>query len=292
MYWSVDCTGQPVQARKHSYVQAFAIYGLSEYYRATGETKALSAAQELFKLLNRFAYEPQHGGYLEGRARNWSAQEENQLSSREPVSRKSMNTLLHVLEGFTNLLRVWDDTILRERVAELVDIFSQHVIDPQTSHFRLFFDDAWNVSGDITSNGHDVEGSWLLCEAAKTLGDPALIARTQTEAVKIAGAVMKDGLWPDGSLIYEARGKTSINEERHWWVVAEGMVGFYNAYQLTGEPQFAQAARRCWDFAEEHFFDRQNGEWFKVLDAQYIPVPEPPKNWSLGMPVPSQPGLF
>jgi cellobiose epimerase len=277
VYWTVDAQGGSLQTRKHSYAQAFAIYGLSEYYRASGDSTALQLAQQLFELLDRHAYEPVFGGYLEGRAQDWSATADMRLSEKEIDAQKSMNTLLHLLEAFTNLYRVWPDSHLRLRIQELTGIFLEHIISPAGQHLRLLFDERWNSLVNTVSYGHDIEASWLLLESANVLGISELTARVKAASVRLAQAVYDQGLWPDGSVVLEQDEGGQRNPERHWWPLTEGMVGFYNAYQLTGQPHFAQASKRCWQFAQQKMVDRQHGDWFKVLGANYQPKPGYPK---------------
>jgi len=272
IYWLIDAHGQPVSARKHSYAQAFAIYGLAEFYRTTGDPQALALAQQIFGLLERHAHDPIDGGYIEGCGPAWDTLADMRLSDKEPNCRKSMNTLLHILEGYTNLLRAWEDPLLRIRLRELLELFFDRVLDARTDHFHLFFDDAWHVLPGHISYGHDIEGSWLLVEAAEALGDPALIAHAQQVAVRMAGAVYAEGLAADGSVIYDREADGKANGDKHWWAQAEGVVGFYNAYQLTDDPRFREAARGCWRVIQEQFVDRTHGEWFKVLDAQGVPL--------------------
>jgi mannobiose 2-epimerase len=272
VYWMVDYLREPVNDRKHSYAQAFAIYGLSEYYRATREVRSLQIAQQLFQQLEAHAYDPTFKGYVEGCNREWGALADMRLSDKEINCRKSMNTLLHIMEAYTNLLRVWDDENLRRRLRELIEVFLEYVIDPQTHHFKLFFDDRWSsLKNDVVSYGHDIEGSWLLVEAAEALGESDLSLRAKSTAVAMAQAVYDEGLDEDGSLFYEASPNMLEGADKHWWVQAEAVVGFYNAYQISGQPQFSQAALRCWNYIEDRFVDRQHGDWFKVLNRQGVP---------------------
>jgi mannobiose 2-epimerase len=188
-----------------------------------------------------------------------------------------MNTMLHVMEGFANLLRVWEDALLRARLRECIQFFLERIIDPADAHLRLFFDDAWNSLAQGASYGHDIEGAWLLLEAAEVLGEPGLIDTVRKVSQSMAQAVLDHGLWPDGSVIYEQTGGSHRSQERQWWTVAEGMVGLYNAYQLSGKPAFGEAAFGCWKFAERSLVDREHGDWFKILDGECKPVKESPK---------------
>jgi len=265
LYWSVDVTGKPVFDRKHHYAQAFAIYGLSEYYRATREPQSLALAQTLFRLLEKHAYDLVFGGYSEGSSRKWKALPDMRLSDRDLNCRKSMNTMLHVLEAYTNLLRVWEDDTLRRQHKALIETFQQHIVNHETGHFKLFFDDRWNSLMDNVSFGHDIEGSWLLFEAAQVQGDLALIDKVRESSIQVAAAVYKDGLEPDGSLPYEAVPQGLVDRDKSWWVQAEAMLGFYNAYQLSGQQRFAQAASRSWNYIQNKLVDRTHGDWIKRL---------------------------
>ena len=274
VYWSIDSHGVPVMDRKHHYAQAFAIYGLSEYHRLTQEPQPLLLAQSLFHLLEEHACDPVNGGYIEGSNRKWERLEDMRLSTRDLNCRKSMNTMLHVLEAYTNLLRVWPDAALQAQHRALIEIFLDRIVDKSTGHFRLFFDDQWNSLLPNVSYGHDIEGSWLLCEAAEVQGEAALLARVQAIAVRIAAAVLNDGLEPDGSLPYEAGPQGLVDSDKSWWVQAEAMVGFYNAFQLSGERRFEQAARRSWDYIQARHVDRVHGDWIKKLHRDGTPDPD------------------
>ena len=271
LYWQVDCNGNPISDRKHHYAQAFAIYGLAEYYRATQEPQSLELAQTLFHLLEKHAYEALYQGYIEGSSRKWEALVDMRLSDVDPNCRKSMNTMLHILEAYTHLLQVWDDAHLKVQHRALLETFQRHIIDRDTGHFKLFFDDQWHSLSDNMSFGHDIEGSWLLWEAAKAQGDSALLAQVRESVIDLAAAVYREGLDDDGSLFYEGGPQGLVDTGKAWWVQAEAVVGFYNAYQLSGQVDFAQAAYRCWRYIQDKMVDRKHGEWFKQLHRDGTP---------------------
>jgi mannobiose 2-epimerase len=150
----------------------------------------------------------------------------------------------------------------------------RHIINPHTHHFKLFFDDDWRSLSDEISYGHDIEGSWLIVEAAEVLSDADLLAQARVEAVKMAQAVYREGLDVDGAVLYAAMPHGVTNDEKHWWVQAEAVVGFYNAYQISSQDHLAKAALRLWDCIEAKFVDRTNGDWFKVLSRAGVPYAE------------------
>ncbi len=184
-----------------------------------------------------------------------------------------MNTHLHVLEAYTNLLRVWRDPVLVARQAELLNVMMDYVVDGATGHFKMFFDERWHSLSGHVSFGHDIEGSWLITEAADVLGDAGLIARARKLALAMAEAVYEQGVDRDGSLFFAADGRgVLVDSKKHWWVQAEAVIGFYNAFQLSADARFLAAARRAWDYIEAKVVDRVHGEWHAKLSPEGVPL--------------------
>ena len=257
VYWWVDDGGRPVDDRKVNYAQAFAIFGLAEYDRVTGDQNPLDLAQQLFILLEKHAYDPHiRRVILKPGRRDWGALPDMRLSPRDMDCRKSMNTLLHVLEAYTNLLRVWPDDQLAAQQVALLKVMLNRVLEKRTGHFQLYFDDDWRSLSPNLSYGHDIEGSWLLVEAAEVCGDAALLDQAKPTAVQMANAVLEGGVDEDGSLFYEGGPQGIIDDHKEWWVQAEAMLGFYNAYQISGNEEFSQAASRCWEYIQQKLVDR------------------------------------
>lgn len=271
LYWMVDVSGKASQDKKQVYGQAFVIYALSEYYRATGSEAALTWAQELFRYIEKYAYDSVHCGYVEALARDWSETTDLSLSGKDLNERKSMNTHLHVLEAYTNLYRVWKPEGLRNKLAELIDIHLDKIVNKDNHHFLLFFDDEWNSKSDHISYGHDIEGSWLLCEAADVLGDEERIARVRAEAIAMAEVTLAEGMDTDGGLFNEADGHGHLDATKDWWPQAEAMVGYMNAYQLTANPDLLQAAKDSWSFTTQYISDSEHGEWHWQVSREGIP---------------------
>lgn len=270
LFWTVSPDGQPVDAHKQIYVQVFGIYGLSEYYRATGEQAALDEAIAIYRLVDKHASDPVHGGYYDSLDRAWRrpAGDATNLLGEAP---KSQNSHIHILEGFTGLLRSWPDAGLRRRQRELVELMLTKIIDPRTHHLVLFMKDDWTPIGDAISYGHDIELSWLLVEAAGVLGDTDLLARAKAEAVAIA-RVTPQGIDTDGGVFNEGSPQGITNAHKEWWEQAEAAVGFLNAYQLSGDPQDLVASRRSWRFIQDKVVDRVHGDWHNTLERDGTPI--------------------
>jgi mannobiose 2-epimerase len=274
VFWLVDYLGRPVESKKRIYGQAFTVYSLAEYHRATGDQDALAKAKQLYEAIESASHDAHHQGYFETYERDWTLAREQRLSKVDLDEKKSMNTHLHLLEAYANLLRCWDDSALRSRLKELVRIFLDHIIDRETHHFRMFFDEEWRSKSDHISFGHDIEGSWLLCEAAEILGDEPILKVVQQEGVEMAQAVLDQAVDPDGGLLYEADARGIIDIGKEWWPQAEAVVGFLNAYQLSGREHFRSAAEKSWDFIEKYIVDHQHGEWFWKVSREGIPSPD------------------
>lgn len=261
IYWELDYKGNPLDTKKQIYAIGFAIYGLSEYARATGDAEALEYAQRLFEVIEQHSFDPVQNGYLEALTRDWQPIEDMRLSDKDENEKKTMNTHLHILEPYTNLYRVWKDERLERQLRNLIDVFITRILDPQTGHLNLFFEEDWTNKYRIYSYGHDIEASWLIHEAALVLGDETVLKRIEPLIVRIAQAA-DEGLNPDGSMIYENfLDKQKIDRELHWWVQAENVVGHINLYQHFGDESALDIAVRCWEFIKAKLIDHEHGEW-------------------------------
>lgn len=260
IYWSVDYKGNPLDTKKQIYSLAFSIYALSEFYLATNDQESLKMAIDLFHLIEKYSYDPEYGGYFEAYSRDWKLLEDLRLSDKDANEKKTMNTHLHILEAYTNLYRVWKDDHLSKQLRELIGMFFDHIVNHETWHLNLFFDEFWTLKSSDISYGHDIECSWLLYEAAEVLGDPEMIKKAENICINILKASL-EGMQPDNSLIYEKKLNGHTDTQRHWWPQAEAVVGLINGFELTGNHNWLKMADGCFDFILEKLVDKQNGEW-------------------------------
>ncbi|MBU2884730.1 AGE family epimerase/isomerase [Gilvimarinus agarilyticus] len=265
VYWSLDCEGQVTEDKKQVYAQAFAIYALSEYHQVSPQRDALKLAQGLFQLLEQHSYDASRNGYYEAFDREWGVIDDVRLSEKDMNATKTMNTHLHILEAYTNLYRVWKDDQLGQRLKNLIELMSSTFISA-SDHFNLFFDDDWTLLSDEISYGHDIEGSWLLAEAAEVLGDDVLTEQTNLLALKMADAAM-EGLDSDGGLMNEASPHGLTDTDKHWWPQAEALVGLVNAWQVSGKDSYLEQANQIWTFTKANIID-PSGEWFWRVKRQ------------------------
>ena len=274
-WWSLDADLRPADTKKQIYAIAFAIYGLAELHRACGDPEALEYAIKLFHTIEKYSYDPVQGGYFEAFTRTWEPIEDMRLSDKDANESKTMNTHLHVLEAYTCLFRVWKNPLLKDRLHKLIEVFEHHILGAD-GHLKLFFDNSWNCGYDIVSYGHDIEASWLLHEAALVLGDTDVLARVESLVPMIVRAA-SEGFTAEGGMIYEKTvGKDDtckIDADRHWWVQAESVVGYFNLWEHfgsedgTGLPSGLESAIMCWEFIKNNLIDKEAGEWFWSLRA-------------------------
>ena len=291
VYWSVDCEGNPLDTKKQFYAIGFMIYGLTEYARATGDREALDYALDLYDCIEEHAFDSEHNGYIEACTREWGEIADMRLSDLDANYPKSQNTHLHIIEPYTNLLRCLKEVQAQEScdyvpalgavlpvgisvpqenismvegaLRNLVDIFTDKILNEETNHLDLFFEMDWTRgAGHLESYGHDIECSWLLHEAALVLGDQQVLNKVEPIVQAVAQASAK-GLRPDGSLIHEANLDTGyVDDDLHWWVQAENVVGWYNIWQHFGDEEALNRAEKCWQYIKKQLIDYEHGEWY------------------------------
>jgi len=283
-YWSVTCDGLPLDTKKQFYAQGFMAYGFSEYARATGDTEALQVALQQSEMIERHAWDGEHGGYIEACTREWLPIGDMRLSEKDANWPKSQNTHLHIMEAYTNMLRasaliphssliIHHSSLINHHpsllriIHRLIDLFTDRILNPATHHLDLFFNMDWSRMSTTESYGHDIECSWLLHEAALVLADARILNKVEPIVREVAKASEK-GLQPDGSMIYEGEPDCShFDQERHWWVQAEAVVGFLNLYQHFGDEAALDKAVRCWEYIKTHLIDHEHGEWYWSIRA-------------------------
>ena len=278
-FMELDADNRVASDIKHTYAQAFVLYSLSKYCEFHGSEEVLAYIQELFHFLDARTKDPDHPGYVEAFTREWKPYEENRMAdNNEP---RSMNTHLHLLEAYAAVYKVWKDELVRQRLQELLDIFLGRIIR-EDGHLGIFFGEDFmetESSRSICSFGHDIEASWLIWEAAEILGDASVLAKARPLMIKMADAVLREGVDKDGGLFLESmRFGSHVRTNKHWWLQAENLVGFMNAYQLTGDARYWETVKLSWDFIDKHVIDHQGGEWFTKVSRLGVPYLLEPEN--------------
>jgi len=277
-YMELSSGNQVVNDIKHTYAQAFVIYSLCKYYEFTQSDVVLLKIKDFYSLLEDKTKDNEYPGYHESFTHDWIIIEENRMAdNNEP---KSMNTHLHVLEAWTSLYRVWKDTNVKKRLSEILDLFLMKIIRTD-GHLGIFFDEAFNEadsSKGICSFGHEIEGSWLLWEAAEILGDKDILTKLRPVVLKMVNNIERVAVDKDGGLFLEStRFGSHVKTNKHWWQQAETLVGFMNAFQLTGNEKYWETVKLSWDFIDKYIIDHKRGEWFTKVNRLGVPyLVEPP----------------
>ena len=264
-FYTLNIDGAPLDTRKDTYQNVFAIYGLSEHYRATGNRESLDAAVAIYRKIVEYAYDPVNGGFI-GCVECRGIEFDREWNRFEVESPKTMNTNLHVLEALTNLYRVWKDEGLKKHLQEEINVMSHKVLNQKTWHEALFFTMDWQNQRNIDSYGHDIEFSWLLVEAAEALGDEDILKDTRRIAVNLVNVQLEEGIDENGAMMYEKNGD-HLNTNLEWWPQAETVVGCLNAWQISGDRKFLDAAVRTWEWIKTYMIDNEYGEWYGSVNA-------------------------
>ncbi len=270
VFWQINADGTPLDTDKQTYGCSYAIYGLVEHFKATGNIESLQRAVEIYQTMEDKIKDPVNEGYIESFTREWKTPEKLGYDGKG-VATKTMNTHIHILEAYTALYKVWRDSGLRERLAKVIELLTTKLYNSQTHHLILFCDSEWNSLEDIDSYGHDIETSWLLTEAAEALGNPQVFENCKKVALELVNTSLKEGINSMGAMMYERDGE-KIRKDASWWCQAETVVGCVNAWQLTKDPAYLEHALRTWNFITNYMVDKEYGEWFRTVFEDGTPL--------------------
>lgn len=296
-FWSVYPDGSPCVSKKQIYGEAFATYALAEYAAALTEVRkqtlqpyaVMDKTLAMFSLLEKYARDPENGGYVEALTTNWKPTTDLKLSDKDIDCDKSMNTNLHVMEAYTNLYRnfavVYPEqkdtrTLVGNALADLVRVSITKILQ-KNGHFGVYFNRDWSRIDNEISYGHDIEASWLLWEAANELGDEQLMAEVRPVSVRMAMLAYEEGFDKKNGGFENTFIDGRQDRTRIWWNQAEAFNGFFNAWELTGSDNFKEAFQLVWKWITKHQADKKNGDWFWAVDENGGPDLTRPKggNW-------------
>lgn len=268
VYWMMDYKGNVADSMKHTYNIAFAIYALSTYHRASGDKEALELAYRLFDDIEKNTIDEY--GYQEAFSKEWELVDNEALSENGLHADKTMNTILHLIEGYTELYKIEKNEKVGERLKFLLGQMKDKVYEPSTNALKVFFDTKLELIGDIHSYGHDIEATWLMDKACDELGDEELKKEFAEMNLKISKNIQDIAF--EGGALNNERDKDHIDKTRIWWVQAEAIVGFINAYQHSGDKQFLETAKSIWNYTVNTQIDKREGsEWFWEVSFEGVP---------------------
>lgn len=272
VFWSLAYDGTPEDTTKHTYNQAFSIYALASYYDASKNPEALEIAWKLYDLVESKCKDEY--GYLEAFTRSFEPEENDKLSENGVIAEKTMNTLLHVFEAYTELYRVTKEEKAAKQIRFMMDIIKDKVFNKEIGRQEVFFDKTWNSLIDLYSYGHDIETAWLVDRGLEVLDDEAY-TNMLSPITKIITENIYNRAYIDHSLVNEAENGV-VDTTRVWWVQAEAVVGFLNGYQKQGDKKFLDASEDIWNYIKEYFIDKRNGsEWFWSVKEDHTPNEKP-----------------
>jgi len=267
-FWTVSHEGKPLETRKVTYGQGFAIYGLSEYAKLSKDPSVFALAKDTFTRLESAAFDPVLGGYREEFYADWTPDGCGILGDGVNGCVFSMNTALHLMESYVNLYQASPSPDVKAAIERLLEILKTKMYDPLTRSVRPYFDSQYRSLDAVRSFGHDIEAAWLCDLAAQTIGlqDSELNRMT----FSLAESVYEEGF--NGTYLDYSRKNGTLDTDEVWWVQSEAMVGFYRHFQKTGNPDFRLAVHRIFQSILDNLVDpREGGEWFWSVDAAKKP---------------------
>lgn len=259
VYWSVTYDGKPADTTKHTYCQAFAIYGLSAYYRLTGKREALEKARGLYRVIEEKCRV--YNGYGEAYQADFSPESNEKLSENGVMATRTMNTLLHVLEAYTELHRAEPENRVGQAGRQALRILLEKMYNPEKHRLEVFMDDEYRPLLDMQSYGHDIESGWLLWDSTQEFLPEAERAPYRSMCLDLLQSVRRRAFTDHGLKNEWVDGK--VDELRIWWVQAETMLGLECGWEMTKDPSWEKDLALQWQTIQRMIVDpRPKGEWY------------------------------
>ena len=266
VYFMVDYKGNPIEERNQIIAVAFVTYAFSEYYRATGDSEAIDYAMKLFDNLESFALDKENNGYFDAFSKEWEKLEDMRMYPGDIDAKKTMNANFHIMVAYANIYRAYKNNKIKNALKNIIEILIEKIIDTKRGSCNLFFEENWEIIPSNDTYGLDIEASWLIWDAAHVLEDDKLIEKIKPIVLRIVEHCIQFGYDKDGGMMNEGNDPEGVlNTYKSWWVQAESVIAFFNAYQITNENKYLAYALLTWDFIKKYVIDSVNGEWYGTV---------------------------
>ena len=266
VYFMIDYKGNPIVDRNQVIAVAFVTYAFSEYYIATKNEEALDYALKLFDSLETYALDKEFNGYFDAFSKEWEKLDDMRMYPGDANATKTMNANFHIMVAYANIYRAYKDDRVKRALKNLIEVLLDKIIDVKRGSLNLFFDTNWDIVQSNDNYGLDIEASWLIWDAVQVLGDKKLIEQIEPIVLKIVEHCLKYGYDKDGGMMNEGNDKDGVvNTYKSWWVQAESVIAFFNAYQMTEENKYLSNSLLSWDFIKKYVIDYKYGEWFGTV---------------------------
>lgn len=253
MFFSVTEDGKPVRKRRYVFSDTFAVIAMAEYSKASGDVSYARKALDMFRNIRRMLTTP---GFLE---------------PKSYLPGKSHSITMIMMNVALVLKQVCDDGVLDEQIRESVHEIETYLMHPE---FKCILESV-NPDGSLIDTcegrtinpGHGIETAWFLMAASESLKDEHI----KDIALKVFEWQYKWGWDEKYGGIINFRDCRNIpcqdysQDMKFWWPQCETMIAALYAYKLTGDEKYIEIHRRTSEWVDQHFRDREYGEWYGYL---------------------------
>lgn len=102
------------------------------------------------------------------------------LSENGVIAERTMNTLLHVMEAYSELYKADAFYEVGDSIRSILRLFEKKIYNSDKQICDVFFDSDYHSLIDLESFGHDIETSWLIDRSCRVLEDKAYQKKMQS----------------------------------------------------------------------------------------------------------------